>query len=349
MGPTVSPVQPAKKLLATVLGQRQERPPVWIMRQAGRYLPEYREVRAKVGGFLELCYTPHYAAEVTLQPIRRFDLDAAILFSDILVVPDALGQKVRFETGEGPLLDPLDVDTIEALEPEGALERLAPVLATVRQVRSELPAEKTLIGFCGSPWTVATYMIGGRGSPDQAAARLFALREPAAFARLIDILVETSIAYLVAQFEAGADVVQLFESWALNLDELAFAERVIEPNRRIVEGVRKAIPGAPVIGFPRGAAGMISSYAAATKVNVVGLDYSMPVGFADHILPAGLGVQGNLDPLRLVAGGTQMDERARAIIAGFRDRPHIFNLGHGIVPETPIEHVSRLLKVIREG
>jgi len=345
----VSPAPGQKKLLGTVLGQRQERPPVWIMRQAGRYLPEYREVRAKVGGFLELCYTPRYAAEVTLQPIRRFDLDAAILFSDILVVPDALGQKVRFETGEGPLLDPLSVETIGILQPEKVLERLAPVLETVRRVKAELASEKTLIGFCGSPWTVATYMIGGRGSPDQAAARLFALREPAAFSRLMDILIEASIAYLVAQFEAGADVVQLFESWALNLDETAFAERVIEPNRRIVEGVRKAIPGAPMIGFPRGAAGMIADYAEATKVNVVGLDYSMPVGFADRALPRELGVQGNLDPLRLVAGGAQMEDRARAIIAAFRDRPHIFNLGHGIVPETPIEHVTRLLDIIREG
>ena len=345
----MSPAPGQKKLLGTVLGQRQERPPVWIMRQAGRYLPEYREVRAKVGGFLELCYTPRYAAEVTLQPIRRFDLDAAILFSDILVVPDALGQKVRFETGEGPLLDPLSVETIGILQPEKVLERLAPVLETVRRVKAELASEKTLIGFCGSPWTVATYMIGGRGSPDQAAARLFALREPAAFSRLMDILIEASIAYLVAQFEAGADVVQLFESWALNLDETAFAERVIEPNRRIVEGVRKAIPGAPMIGFPRGAAGMIADYAEATKVNVVGLDYSMPVGFADRALPRELGVQGNLDPLRLVAGGAQMEDRARAIIAAFRDRPHIFNLGHGIVPETPIEHVTRLLDIIREG
>ncbi len=345
----MSPAPGAKRLLATVLGQRQERPPAWIMRQAGRYLPEYREVRAKVGGFLELCYTPKYAAEVTLQPIRRFDLDAAILFSDILVVPDALGQQVRFETGEGPLLDPLNAETIGTLQPERVLERLAPVLETVRRVKAELSSEKTLIGFCGSPWTVATYMIGGRGSPDQAAARLFALREPAAFAQLIDILVDASIAYLVAQFEAGADVVQLFESWALNLDETAFAERVIEPNRKIVEGVRKAIPGAPIIGFPRGAAGMIPAYAEATKVNVVGLDYSMPVGFANRALPSELGVQGNLDPLRLVAGGAQMEDRARAIIAAFRGRPHIFNLGHGIVPETPIEHVSRLLEIIREG
>jgi len=345
----VSAVPGAKPLLATVRGAIHDTPPVWIMRQAGRYLPEYREIRARVSGFLELCYTPQLAAEVTLQPIRRFDLDAAILFSDILVVPDALGQHVRFEQGEGPLLAPVTAASIATLRPELALERLAPVLETVRQVRAVLAPDKTLIGFCGSPWTVATYMIGGRGSPDQEAARLFALREPEAFARLIDILVEVSVEYLVAQFRAGADVVQLFESWALNLDETAFAERVIAPNRRIVEGVRRQLPGAPIIGFPRGAAGMIAAYAEATRVDVVGLDYAMPLQFADAALPAGLGVQGNLDPLRLVVGGRQMEDRVRQIVAAFRGRPHIFNLGHGIVPETPIAHVERLLEIVREG
>jgi uroporphyrinogen decarboxylase len=341
--------QTKKPLLATVLGERQSRPPIWIMRQAGRYLPEYREVRARAGNFLELCYTPALAAEVTLQPLKRFDLDAAILFSDILVIPDALGQKVRFETGEGPLLDPVDTASIAAFDPNGVVERLAPVLETLERVKGSLALEKTLIGFCGSPWTVATYMIGGRGSPDQAAARLFALREPEAFAALIDVLVEASIAYLVAQFRAGADVVQLFESWALNLDEKAFAERVIEPNRRIVEGVRAVIKDAPIIGFPRGAAGMLAAYVEATGVNAVGLDYATPVGFADAALPRSLGVQGNLDPLRLVAGGSQMTERAGEIIAGFAGRPHIFNLGHGIVPETPIEHVAALVDFVKQA
>ncbi|MDB5561365.1 MAG: Uroporphyrinogen decarboxylase, partial [Hyphomicrobiales bacterium] len=262
-----------KPLLATVLGKTQPRPPIWIMRQAGRYLPEYREVRAKAKTFLDLCYNPDLAVEVSLQPLRRFDLDAAILFSDILVVPDALGQKVGFETGEGPVLSPIDVVGIAALDPGAVTKRLAPVLETVSRLRAAMAPEKTLIGFCGSPWTVATYMIGGRGSTDQTAARLFALREPAAFADLIDVLVEASIAYLVAQFKAGADVVQLFESWALNLDEVAFEQRVIEPNRRMVEGVRAMIPNAPIIGFPRGAAGMLPAYAKATKVNVLGLDY----------------------------------------------------------------------------
>lgn len=338
-----------KPLLATVLGERQERPPIWIMRQAGRYLPEYREIRATTKGFLDLCYTPELAAEVTLQPLRRFPLDAAILFSDILVIPDALGQSVRFEQGEGPVLEPVTIATIPDLDPSRALNHLAPVMETLRRVRAGLAPEKTLIGFCGSPWTVATYMIGGRGSPDQAAARLFALQHPEAFAALIDKLVETSIEYLVAQFANGADVVQLFESWALNLDEVAFATQVIEPNRRIVEGVRQRVPNAPIIGFPRGAAGNIAAYIKATGVNAVGLDYATPLGFASSHVPANFPVQGNLDPLRLVAGGAQMEERARTIIAAFADRPHIFNLGHGIVPQTPIAHVERLVDLVKNG
>ncbi len=339
-----------KPLLATVLGQRQERPPIWIMRQAGRYLPEYRAVRTEAKNFLELCYTPDLATEVTLQPLRRFDLDAAILFSDILVIPDALGQSVRFEAGEGPVLDPVSVESIAGLGKErDALDHLAPVLETVRRLRAALAPEKTLIGFCGSPWTVATYMIGGRGSPDQAAARLFALQHPEAFADLLDVLVQTSVDYLVAQFEAGADVVQLFESWALNLDDVAFAERVIEPNRRIVEGVRARVPNAPIIGFPRGAAGNLARYADQTGANALGLDYATPLDFAAKHLPASLPVQGNLDPLRLVAGGAQLDERVDQVIAAFADRPHIFNLGHGIVPETPIEHVERLVERVKKG
>ena len=338
-----------KPLLATVLGEKQERPPIWIMRQAGRYLPEYREIRSHTKNFLELCYTPDLATEVTLQPLRRFDLDAAILFSDILVIPDALGQSVRFEQGEGPVLDPVSVESIAGLGmKKDALQHLAPVLETVRRLRAALAPEKTLIGFCGSPWTVATYMIGGRGSSDQAAARLFALRHPEAFAALLDILVQTSIDYLVAQFEAGADVVQLFESWALNLDDDAFTSRVIEPNRRIVDGVRARVPNAPIIGFPRGAAGNLARYAAETGVNAMGIDYATPLAFAAN-LPKKLPLQGNLDPLRLVAGGQQLDDRIDAILAAFADRPHIFNLGHGIVPETPIEHVARLVDRVKNG
>jgi uroporphyrinogen decarboxylase len=319
------------------------------MRQAGRYLPEYRAVREQAGSFLELCYTPALAAEVTLQPLRRFDLDAAIVFSDILVIPDALGQAVRFEAGEGPVLEPVTAETLGRLKPDNVIRRLAPVFETLERVAAALAPDKTLIGFCGSPWTVATYMLAGRGSTDQAVARLFALQQPAAFDRLIDIVVEASIGYLVAQFRAGAQVVQLFESWALNLDEEAFRARVIEPNRRIVEGVRRQVPGATFIGFPRGAAGMLADYAAATGVDALGLDYATPVGFADTALPRALPVQGNLDPLRLLAGGEALGARTEAIIAGFANRPHIFNLGHGIVPETPIAHVERLVELVKGG
>lgn len=322
---------------------------MWIMRQAGRYLPEYRQTRTQAKDFLELCYTPDLAVEVTLQPLRRFDLDAAILFSDILVVPDALGQSVRFQTGEGPVLEALDEKGIERLEPQRAMEHLAPVLETVRRLRATLPSDKTLIGFCGAPWTVATYMLGGRGSPDQWVARKFALQHPQAFDKLMDILVETSIDYLAAQLEAGADVVQIFESWALNLDDTSFARNVMEPNRRIVEGLRARIPNAPVIGFPRGAAGNILRYAKATGVNAVGVDFATPLDFVRNTLPDTLPVQGNLDPLRLVVGGEAMESQARAIISAFADRPHIFNLGHGIVPETPIAHVERLIELVKRG
>lgn len=343
----MSPQFAEKPLLEAVKGRRQPRPPMWIMRQAGRYLPEYREIRATVGSFLDLCYSPRLATEVTLQPLRRFDLDAAILFSDILVVPDALGQAVSFETGEGPRLEPITPQAIAKLRPEKVVQNLGPVFETLGKIGAALSPHQALIGFCGAPWTVATYMIAGRGSTDQAAAKKFALTEPAAFDRLLDVLVEASAAYLVAQFRAGADLVQIFESWAANLDEREFAQWVISPNKRIVELVRQEIPDAPIIGFPRGASGMIADYAAATGVNMAGLDYSMPLGFADAALPKALGVQGNLDPIRLIAGGGQMERRAREIVSGFAGRPHVFNLGHGILPETPIEHVSRLVEIVK--
>jgi uroporphyrinogen decarboxylase len=343
----VSPV--AKPLLETVRGRRQARPPLWIMRQAGRYLPEYREVRARAGSFLELCYTPALAAEVSLQPLRRFELDAAILFSDILVIPDALGQEVRFETGEGPRLEPMTPEGLGKLRPETVLDRLNPVFETLQQVKTALPPDKTLIGFCGSPWTVATYMIAGQGSTDQAAARIFALTQPQAFARLLDILVEASIVYLVRQFEAGADVVQLFESWAMNLDPQQFRDYVIAPNRRIVEGVRARIPGAAFIGFPRGAAAMLPAYADAVRPDVLGIDFSTPPESVDADLPKSLPVQGNLDPIRLLAGGAQLDAAIDGILAAFGNRPHIFNLGHGILPQTPIENVERLVRRVKGG
>jgi uroporphyrinogen decarboxylase len=319
------------------------------MRQAGRYLPEYRELRAKAASFLEFCYSPALAIEATLQPLRRFDLDAAILFSDILVIPHALGQPVSFVEGEGPRLEPLTVAGIMALEPDDVLPRLGAVLEALSGARAALSHDKTLIGFCGSPWTVATYMLAGRGSPDQAEGRLFALREPLAFAHLLAVLVEASAQYLIAQLRNGADVVQLFESWAANLDERAFDGAVVEPNRRIVEIVRAAVPGAPIIGFPRGAGTLYGRFATATGVSMLGLDTSFPARKVDEFLPQGIGVQGNLDPLRLLAGGAQMEERVEEILLALGRRPHVFNLGHGILPQTPIEHVSRLVELVREN
>ncbi|TDQ61798.1 uroporphyrinogen decarboxylase [Maritalea mobilis] len=337
-----------RKLLQCVLGQKFDVPPMWIMRQAGRYLPEYREVRASTKGFLDLCYTPEKAIEVTLQPLRRFDLDAAILFSDILVIPDALGQSVQFQPGEGPLLEPIQgMDDLKQFSVENVLDHLQPVLETVSGLRSKIDDDKTLIGFCGAPWTVATYMIGGKGSPDQAAARIFALQQPEAFAHLMDMLVEASARYLIAQFKAGADVVQIFESWALNLDEVAFENYVVAPTVKLINKVRAEIPNAPIIGFPRGAAANVPKYIQQTGVNAVGIDYAMPLHYAKaHIAPLAT-VQGNLDPLRLVAGGDQMNRAVDAILEAFADTPHIFNLGHGIVPQTPIEHVEQLVRRVK--
>lgn len=336
-----------KPMLDAVRGIKQTRPPVWIMRQAGRYLPEYRKIRQSVSGFLELCYTPKLASQVTLQPLKRFDLDAAIIFSDILVVPKALGQNLWFAEGEGPRLDPLDLKGIEGLSRIDFLQNLSAIFETIDRVKTELDSNVSLIGFCGAPWTVATYMLAGKGSPDQAQARLFALQEPKAFKTLIDLLVDVSIDYLIAQFRAGVDVVQIFESWALNLDETSFKEVVIAPNQRIVDGVRKVIPNAPIIGFPRGAAGMLRQYQLETKVSMLGLDYAVPLDFVKQHFPSDVGVQGNLDPLRLVAGGGQMSERVDEIIAGFSERPHVFNLGHGIVPQTPISHVEQLVNEVK--
>ena len=347
LDPTVSMVPVKKPLLETVKGIRQPTPPIWMMRQAGRYLPEYRAVRAAAGSFLDLCYTPELAAEVTLQPLRRFDLDAAIIFSDILVIPDALGQEVRYETGEGPVLGPLD---ISALKLGDVLGRLNPVLEALERVRGALAPDKALIGFCGAPWTVATYMIGGRGSPDQAKARQFALSQPSAFASLIDVLVDASVAYLSAQLQAGADVVQIFDSWASMMDEQQFAEWVCEPTRRIVAGVREQVPDAPIIGFPRAAGVYAIDFVEQTGVSALGLDQSVPMSrISDY--PAGLPLQGNLDPMRLVIGGEQLDRQVRHIVNGLGQgaRPHVFNLGHGIVPETPVAHVERMIQAVREG
>lgn len=337
-----------KPLLEAVRGEVAARPPVWIMRQAGRYLPEYRQVREKAGDFLSLCYSPDYAAEVTLQPLRRFDLDAAILFADILLVPDALGQHVAFEKGEGPVLDPVTTaEAIGRLSVESIDKTLGPIYETVERVKAVLPPEKTMIGFCGAPWTVATYMVAGRGTSDQAPARLLALSDPETFGRLIDMIVDASAHYLIRQFKAGADVVQIFESWALNIDEAFFARWIVGPTKRLIDKVRAEIPDAPIIGFPRGAGPLIPGYIRATGVNAVGLDYAVPLAFArDEISPLAC-VQGNLDPLRVVAGGRQMLERTDEILSAFEGRPHIFNLGHGIVPQTPIAHVEALIEHVK--
>lgn len=337
-----------KNLLAVLRGERQKVPPVWMMRQAGRYLPEYRAVREKAGGFLDLCFSPQLAAEVTLQPIRRFGFDAAILFSDILVIPHALGRKVSFVAGEGPKLDPIDnPETIAALPRQADQNRLAPVYETVARVRAELSPDVTLLGFCGAPWTVATYMIAGEGTPDQAPARIFAYRYPDAFAALIDRIADASVAYLVRQLQAGADAVQIFDTWAGVLPPEEFRRWSMEPTQKIVAGVRKEVPDAKIIGFPRGAGSMLPLYAHHTDVDAVGLDWMIDKTFARDQVQRIKPVQGNLDPLVLLAGGTALDRAVDNVKAAFAAGPFIFNLGHGILPATPIENVERMIKRVR--
>jgi uroporphyrinogen decarboxylase len=334
-------------LLRVLDGEAAGPPPVWLMRQAGRYLPEYREIRQRAGSFLDLCYTPELAAEVTLQPIRRFGFDAAILFSDILVIPDALGRQVRFVEGEGPRLDPLAAEDVATLRAEGVTERLAPVFETVRRVRAGLDRDRALIGFCGAPWTVATYMIAGEGTADQAPARLMAYRDPAAMARLVDVLVEASAEYLVAQLRAGADAVQVFDSWAGSLDEEGFGRWCVAPVARLVGMVRAAVPGARIIGFPKGGGLGLERFVGETGVDAVGIDWTVPLGFARDRLQPHVAVQGNLDPLLLVAGGERLDAAVDRILDTLGPGRLIFNLGHGIGPETPVAHVERLLGRLR--
>jgi uroporphyrinogen decarboxylase len=334
------------KLLRVLAGEVLEPPPVWIMRQAGRYLPEYREIRKAAGSFLELCLTSELAAEVTLQPIRRFDFDAAILFSDILVVPHALGQKVTFEEGVGPLLQPFEMN-FGALNPSGLEEKLAPVFETVSRVRRELAADKVLIGFCGAPWTVATYMIAGRGGEEQLAARRLALTDPGRLQALIDMLVEASARYLVAQAQAGSDVLKIFDSWAGILDAEGFERWCIRPVRSIVDRLHAACPNVPVIAFPRGAGARIGDYARRTGVDAVAIDWMTPMRVARDLVPPSIVLQGNLDPLRVVAGGSALDAGVDDILAAMRGRAHIFNLGHGVTPDTPVAHVERLVARVR--
>jgi uroporphyrinogen decarboxylase len=340
---------PVKKPLLDVLhGRRQAVPPIWMMRQAGRYLPEYRELRAKAGSFLDLCFSPDLAAEVTLQPIRRFGFDGAILFSDILVIPHALGRKVDFVAGEGPKLDPIeDEASIRAIRKNVDHVALAPVYETIRKVKAELPPHVTFLGFCGAPWTVATYMIAGHGTPDQAPARLFAYSHPKAFADLIDILVDASASYLVQQLRAGVDAVQIFDTWAGVLPPNEFERWSIDPTARIVAAVRKEIPDAKIIGFPRGAGTMLERYATDIPLNAVGLDWMIDKTFAREKIQGKMAVQGNLDPLVLIAGGDALDREVDSVLNAFSDGPFIFNLGHGITPETPIAHVEQMLRRVR--
>ena len=343
------PAPASRKLLDVLRGEKQAIPPVWLMRQAGRYLPEYRALRAEKGGFLELAYDSDCAAEITLQPIRRFGFDGAILFSDILVIPHAMGQDLWFETGEGPRLapPPLKDHDFEQLVP--APGRLDPVFETVRKVKAMLPPTTTFLGFAGSPWTVATYMVAGQGSKDQSDARRMAYGHPERFGALIDRVVNATVDYLSGQIEAGVDAVQLFDSWAGSLSPAQFEQWVITPNAKIVAALKKRHPDAPIIGFPKGAGGKLVAYARETGVDAIGIDETVDPVWANENLPAGMPVQGNLDPLALIAGGEALEKAVERILTAFADRPHIFNLGHGILPDTPIEHVEKLLTLVRKG
>jgi uroporphyrinogen decarboxylase len=335
-------------LLDVLAGRARAVPPVWMMRQAGRYLPEYREARSRAGSFLDLCFTPELAAEVTLQPVRRFGFDAAILFSDILVVPHALGRAVRFETGEGPRLEPLtsaaEIDALAAVPDERIF---APVYRAVTLVRQKLAAEVALIGFCGAPWTVATYMVAGAGTQDQLPARLMAYREPDAFARLIDILVTSSVRYLAGQLRAGADLVQLFDTWAGILPPRELERWCIEPARRIVSEVRQEIPGARFIAFPRGVGGSLPAYIDRVHVDAVSIDWRADPAFIRERIQTRVAIQGNLDPMALLAGGAALDRAVDEVITNFGNGRLIFNLGHGIVPQTPLAHVEQMLRRVR--
>jgi uroporphyrinogen decarboxylase len=335
-----------KPLLAVLRGERRDPPPMWLMRQAGRYLPEYRALRAEKGGFLDMAYDPATAAEITLQPLRRFPFDGAILFSDILIVPHAIGQSLTFVAGEGPrLAPPLSEASLEALQP--VMERLEPIWATVARVKAALTPETSFLGFAGSPWTVATYMVAGQGSREQAEARSLAYQDPGKFAAIIERIETITVDYLSGQVRAGVDAVQLFDSWAGSLAPAEFERWVIAPTARIVEAFRKRHPDTPVIGFPKGAGGKLRAYAAETGIDAVGLDETVDPDWAARELPAKLPVQGNLDPLALIAGGAALETAVKRILDAFSGRPHIFNLGHGIQQTTPIAHVEQLVALVK--
>jgi uroporphyrinogen decarboxylase len=336
-----------KPLMDVLAGHKASPPPIWMMRQAGRYLPEYRQVREQAGSFLNLCLNSKLAAEVTLQPIRRFGFDAAILFADILLIPYALGQTLTFVEGEGPQLRPrIGPENLEKLRDNIDIGLLAPIFKTIGLVRGQLDSAIALLGFCGAPWTVATYMAGGGGSPDQAAARLFAYRDPEGFARLIDRVVRASVEYLVGQLRAGADAVQIFDTWSGVLSPEEFDQWCIGPTAQIIAQVRDQIPGAKVIGFPRGAGTSLRRYVEQVPVNTIGLDWTIDRTWARDI-QSHIPIQGNLDPHALLAGGPALDRAVDVILEAFSGGPFVFNLGHGILPETPISHVERMLARVR--
>ena len=350
MAPTPKPGQrnaSAKPLLAVLRSERLDPPPVWLMRQAGRYLPEYRELREAKGGFLDLVYDSDAAAEITLQPLRRFpEIDAVILFSDILIVPFAIGQNLSFVAGEGPrLTPPLASFALDELTP--SLVRLDPIYETVRKVRAALEPHRTLIGFAGSPWTVATYMVAGQGSREQAESRQLAYADPERFSELVARIEEVTLEYLFGQVEAGAEALQLFDSWSGSLAPAEFERWVIAPTARLVATLKARHPDLPIIGFPKGAGGKLAAYARDTGVDAVGLDETVDPAWADRELPRGLPVQGNLDPMALIAGGSVLDEAVARILDALRNRPHIFNLGHGIQQTTPIAHVEQLMAAVK--
>jgi len=337
-----------KLLLRVLAKQHVGVPPVWMMRQAGRYLPEYRAVREKAGGFLDLCFNPELAAEVTLQPVRRFGFDAAILFSDILVIPLALGRKLWFVEGEGPRLEPLvDEKALLSVAKQADAKQLLPIYETVRRVKAELNRETTLIGFCGAPWTVATYMVAGQGTPDQAPAKKLAANAPGAFQYLIDCLVDASVDYLAQQLDTGADVVQIFDTWAGSLPAQDFERWCVQPTKRIVEKLRAKKLGAKVIGFPRGAGKNIPRYIDETKIDAVSLESGIDRTFVRNDIQSRVPVQGNVDPLILRTGGAALDQEVDDVMEKFSNGPFIFNLGHGILPDTPVAHVEQMLKRVR--
>lgn len=336
-------------LLRVLNGERLDPPPIWIMRQAGRYLPEYRELRTRAKSFLDFCYSPALAVEAVMQPLRRFPLDAAILFSDILVVPDALGRKVWFVEGEGPRLEPLiGQDDWRLGDPVKAVQRLSPVYEAVDRIKGQLPDGVALIGFCGGPWTVATYMLQGRGG-DKDEARRMAYQRPHDVDALLDVLVEASAQHLAAQVKAGVDCLQIFESWAEGLSPVLFEELILLPTTKLVARLRELGVTVPIIGFPRGAGANVAAYAQRTGVTALGVDTQTPAPFAMEAAPKDMPLQGNLDPQTLVVGGQALEDAARDVLIAFRKAPHIFNLGHGITPDAAPDNVSRLVRIVKGG